>query len=204
MLACIALTEAIVPPPPRRGGKTPKLEDPHYRAQTIRFATTGLSRRGIANMLGESSGCLYDWLARGKAQPDVEPYGSWCREFLAAERAAELLCTELQSQTVAVIARKPPHMRTMAEIAWVDRLLATRYPREHGNASAGTGQARVVDPEPDGEAWWQQHGLQGDQLRALLKDPPEAVREAMVAEGDAVYAALLAGGWKPPRLTKGK
>lgn len=168
------------------------------------MAATGMSRRGIANMLGESSGRLYDWLARGAAQPDVEPYGSWQREFCAAERAAELICTTVEGAQLAHIARKSPQTRTMAEVQWVSAKLAARFPREHGNASAGTGQMRVIDPEPDGEAWWQQHGLQSDQLRALLKDPPEAVREAMVAEGDAVYAALIAGGWKPPRLTKGK
>lgn len=160
-------------------------------------------------MLGESTGCLNDWLARGRAQPDVEPYGSWCREFLAAERAAEAICTELQSQTVAVIARKPPHMRTLAEISWVDRLLATRYPREHGNASAGTGNARVAEPEPDGEAWWQKNGLQSDQLRALFKDPPDAVALAQLAEGNAIVLRLLRDGWVPDdevrfALSKGK
>lgn len=198
------VTQSIVGPPPRRYGPPSKLENPEYRRRTIQYATAGLSRRGIANMLGESSGRLYDWLAKGAANPDVEPYGSWQREFCAAERSAELLGVELQSQTLACIARKAPQNRTLAEIAWVDRLLATRFPRDHGNASAGTGNARVEAPEPDGEAWWAKHGLQSEQLRALLRDPPESVAAALVAEGDAVYARLIAGGWKPPALTKGE
>lgn len=196
----MAVSESIVCPPPRRTGPVPKLNDPAYRMRTITLAAQGLSRRGIANALGESSGRLYDWLAKGAAQPDVEPYGSWQREFCAAERAAEVIGTELQSQTLAHIARKTPAQRTLAEIAWVDRLLATRFPRDHGNASAGTGNARVEAPEPDGEAWWAKHGLQSEQLRALLRDPPESVAAALVAEGDAIYARLLASGWKPKAL----
>lgn len=182
----------------------PKLSDPGYRKRTLELAATGLSRRGIANLLGESSGRLYDWLAKGAAQPDVEPYGSWQRDFTAAERAAEAIGATIQSQTLASIARKSPQTRTMAEVEWVGRLLATRYPREHGNASAGTGNMRVDNPEPDGAAWWQKHGLQGDQLRALLRDPPESVGAAMLAEGDAIVAWLTANGWKPGALTKGK
>lgn len=194
------MTQSIVGPPPSRGGRPAKLSDPKFRALTIRLATQGLSRRGIANSLGESSSTLYEWLAKGAANPDHEPFGSWQREFCAAERAAEVLGTELQGQTLGMISRKSPQTRTLAEIAWVDRLLATRFPRDHGNASAGTGNARVEAPEPDGEAWWRQHGLQGEQLRALLRDPPESVAAALVAEADAIYARLLESGWRPKVL----
>lgn len=203
-LLCIAVTDSIVGPPPRRKGRVPKLENRAFRDKTIQLATAGMSRRGVANLLGESEGRMHDWLARGAAQPEVEPYGSWQREYCAAERAAEALGVELQSQTLGCISRKSPQTRTMAEIEWVGRLLATRFPKDHGNASAGTGNARVAAPEPDPEAWWQKHGLQSDQLRALLRDPPESVAEALVAEGDAIYARLIEAGWRPPRLTKGK
>lgn len=193
------MTQSLVgEPPPLRRGKAPKLEDKPFRKRTLELAATGLSRRGVAHLLGmDSTGCLYDWLARGKAQPDVEPYGSWAADYLAAERAAELIGTTIQSAQLAHIARKSPQTRTPAELAFVDRLLATRYPRDHGNASAGTGNARVEAPEPDAEAWWQKHGLVGDQLRALMRDPPESVAAAQIAEMDAIYARALGAGWKP-------
>lgn len=193
----MAVTQSIVGPPPVRRGPVPKLADPEFRKRTLELAATGLSRRGVANLLGESQGRLCDWLAKGAAQPDFEPYGSWQREYCAAERAAEAVGAKVQHNMLMHIARKSPQTQTLAEVTWVDRLLATRFPRDHGNASAGTGNARVEAPEPDGEAWWQKHGLVGDQLRAMMRDPPESVAAAMVAEGDAIYERLLAGGWKP-------
>lgn len=178
-----ALSGPYPPPHFARKGVVPILERPGVRETTIRLACTGVSRRGIAQTIGVSTDALRGWLARGRAQPEVEPWGSWSVDFTAAERVVELTGAEVQTQNLLRIARKPVEERTQAEIVWVGTLLATRFPAEHGNASAGTGNARVLELEPDAEAWWQKHGLVGDQLRALLRDPPEELARALLLEG---------------------
>lgn len=193
---------ALVAPPPRLGAR-PLLENHEFRQKLLRMAAAGTSRRGVASCAGMRTAQLTDWLARGIAQPSIEPYASFAVDYLAAERAQEACIAEGISQSVALILRTAPEKRTPWQVDFLRRELATRFPVEHGNAASGTGQLRIVDGEPDPEAWWQKHGLVGDQLRALLRDPPESVAAALVAEGDAVYARLLAGGWKPPALTKG-
>lgn len=174
-----------------------------YRQRMLRLAASGVSRKGVAQSMGIRTQQLNDWLARGIAQPEIEPYASFAVDYLQAERVQEACIAEGISQTVAHILRTVPDKRTPWQVDFLRRELATRFPVEHGSASSGTGQLRVVDAEPDAEAWWQKHGLVGDQLRALIRDPPESVAAALVAEADSVYARLLASGWRPPALTKG-
>jgi hypothetical protein len=167
------------------------------------MAAAGVSRKHVAHAVGLRKQHLEDWLARGKAQPGIEPWASFADAYAEAEALHAAIINGALSVQVAYVVAKKPEARTPFEIQFLRTELATRYPVEHGNAASGTGQLRVVDGEPDPEAWWQKHGLIGDQLRALLRDPPESVAAALVAEGDAVYARLIAGGWKPPALTKG-
>lgn len=190
---------ALVPTPTRPGPK-PRLDDIAFRDRLLMMAASGCSRQGVAAQNGMRKQQLTEWLAKGQAQPDLEPWGSFSRAYLAAERLLEPGITQGLAMQVAHVLRKAPDMRTMAEVQFLRQELALRFPVEHGSAGAGTGQMRQVDAEPDPEAWWQKHGLEGDQLRALLRDPPESVAAALVAEADAVYARLLESGWKPKTM----
>jgi hypothetical protein len=159
------------------------LENREFRDSLLMLAASGCSRTGVAQRHGMRKQQLSDWLARGLAQADVEPYGSFAKAYLAAERLLEPGLTQGLAMQVAHVLRIDPAKRTPAEVRFLREELAARYPVEHGNAASGTGQLRVVDGEPDPEAWWQRQGLQLDQLRALVRDPPELVAEALRLEG---------------------
>lgn len=173
---------AIVAPAPRPGPQ-PKLMNHDFRQQLLRMAAAGTSRKGVAHNAGMRTQQLTDWLARGLAEPDIEPFASFAIDYLRAERCQEACIAEGISECVAVVLRVPPALRTPWQVDFLRKELAARYPVEHGNASSGTGQLRVVDPEPDPDAWWQKQGLTLDQLRALLREPPELVAQALELEG---------------------
>jgi len=162
-------------------------------------AASGMSRNGIAAQIGLSKGAtIGEWLARGLAKPDDEPYGEFALKFRQAERLHESMCVDIQSAHLRQIQRKPAYQRTQAEIEWVSRHLARRYPKEHGSGE-GLAPMRELTPEVDLDAWWLSQGLDREQMQALVREPPESLAEALVAEGDAVFALLCARGWAPPK-----
>lgn len=195
----------------RTPGPRPRIEDPQFRLRAIAIASTGISRNGAAQRLGVEPNTLCDWLSRGRAQPDREPYGSFATEYLQAERGLEEAGSSAVALRVqAILERQRLHLEwhekggtdqpeqrpaepTLAEFEWVMRVLTSRYPRDHG-----IHPHRLPDVFPDGAAWLERHALTQEQLVELFRKPPEPVQEALCAAADDVYALLLASGWKAP------
>jgi hypothetical protein len=165
------------------------------------LAAQGMSRAGVAATIGlTSSTRIPEWIALGKARGE-EPFAEFARRYPEAERLAEVQLTGIQTSQQRFIAAKHPSMRTPQEMAWVDRQLARKFPREHG-AGEGLMSLRVLDQEIDLDAWWVAQGLEQEQCQALLREPPETLGAALLAEADAVFAYLHSKGWQPPRRVK--
>jgi hypothetical protein len=182
---------------PGKPGPKPHLEDPAYRSRIIAVAASGMSRRGVAAVAGVSIDTLNDWLARGRARPGEEPYGSFARDYLQAERGIELAVMGTTAAIVAQLYRlamegqwaalnESPHLKELG------KLLRDRYPEDWGISVH-----RKPEQEPDGNAWLERHALTGEQLEELFRRPPEPVQQALIAAADDVYALLLASGWTP-------
>lgn len=181
-----------------RRGAVPHLEDVDYRNRIIATAATGMSRRGVAAVAGVAISSLSDWIQRGLAFPDDEPWGSFAREYRQAERGTELAAA---STKAAIIARLYKLVREerwdeIGDLPAAIRMLTneqvSRHPADHG-----TSAHRVPEPELTGEAWIERNGLTQAQLGAMIIDPPEPLKEALVSNADTVYALLLASGWSP-------
>jgi hypothetical protein len=98
-----------------RRGRVSLLEDSAFRSRLIALAGAGVSRRGAAAQVGVSHARLIEWISRGRAYDRVEPYGSFAREYLAAERMIESIASKVEAMQVQVLARQ------MAEyIRWRD------------------------------------------------------------------------------------
>lgn len=166
-----------------------------------------MSRVGVAGMLGVSHQALYGWLERGRAEPSRQPWGSFAEAYMRAERALEAAASNslaVRVRHIAVSQQRfvewledrigdPPPCPSTADFEFVLRVLAARYPAEHGTSSH-----RKVEQEPSGEAWFERNTMTHEQLTTMLSDPPEPVAKALVAAGDSVYALLIAAGWKAP------
>jgi hypothetical protein len=75
------------------------------------LASTGISRNGAAQRLGVEPDTLGEWLSRGKALPDVEPWGSFAQDYLQAERGLEEAATSAVALRVqAVLERQRMHL----------------------------------------------------------------------------------------------
>jgi hypothetical protein len=203
-----------------------------------------MSRRGAAASFGISHVTLHTWLERGRAEPDVEPYGSFAADYLRAERGVERTAgTAVALRTAAILQAQqrvvdfwenrsaepppkperphvagadadewkayerecelwqlalaawstPPPAPAPGDFEWLLRVQVSRYPEDHGATVW-----RKPEQEPDGAAYLERLGLKHEQLVTMLSDPPETIRDALVAAGDAVYAIMVAGGWRPP------
>lgn len=225
----------------KRVSKPSFLDDPQFRSQLVSVASVAMSRKGAAAMLGIDWRRLYDWLERGRAHPDVEPYGSFSVDYLRAERGFEhavSTASALRAQAILeaekdaaswrdnrtapppkptkppkgapkdeqeeytrdleqwhtemAVWATPPTTASTGELEWLHRVMVRRWPDDYGESAH-----RIPEKEPDGSAYLERTGMTADQLRAMLRDPPEPVLLAMVAEGDAIYQLLLASGWRP-------
>lgn len=164
-----------------------------------------MSRRGVAAAVGKAEATIRGWVERGSAHPDVEPWGSFAVDYRRAERGLE----GAAAGAIALTVKRLFGLCQRADAGDLDAIitlskdnnlkellnvLASRFPEDWGTSSH-----RKPEPEYDGNNWLEQHGLQREQLGALLADPPEAIREALVDQAPAVYAILLAGGFDPQR-----
>ncbi len=86
----------------------------------------------------------------------------------------------------------PPVVPPLQEFEWLGRLKERRWPQDHGAS-----KHRVPEPEFDAQNYLDTHAMDREQLAALLSDPPELVRLALVDAAPKVYAVLLAGGFDP-------
>lgn len=101
---------------PRRRGTQPHISDPVFREQLITLAATGMSRRGVAAAAGVPVATLLDNLSRGRAEPHVEPYGSFAASYLCAERGLEGAASHTEAMRVQLMREQ-----MVAYIAWCDR-----------------------------------------------------------------------------------
>lgn len=178
------------------GGPASKLHDPRLRARILTLAASGMSRTGIANVTGLSRSTLLEWLARGRAEPHVEPWGSFAVDYLQAERMLEVLGSEAIAGELGRIRAKVKNHEALDsnERAWLSGTMAQRYPKQHG-VSANSG--REIDDEPDAAGWLQERGLTDHQLQHMLKEPPEEVERALRVCAEDVVRRLVQGGWRP-------
>lgn len=184
-----------------KAGRIPHLEDPAFRTRLIATASTGMSRKGVAAVCGCGKSSLEEWIQRGKAFPLIEPYGSFARDYEQAERGLELAA----AGTIALIVGQLYKLASSGQWDQIDalptirelaRMLGARYPNEWG-----TSAHRTPEPELLGEQWIEKHGLTQEQLGAMVCDPPEPLKEALVSNADAVYSLLRSSGWRPAALT---
>jgi hypothetical protein len=158
----------------------------------ILTATSGMSRNGVAELCGVSRSALKEWIARGKAFPDVEPYASFSRDYLRAARCFEAAGTSVLARRLDWLRKQSPDEVDARDVKLVIDALAARYPQDYG-------ASKHREPEADitGDEWLDKHAMTHDQLVALLQDPPAAIGEALLTSGDTVVARLLASGWEP-------
>ncbi len=115
------------------------------------------------------------------------------RELYDFERIAFEAKQQLHEQAMLAW-MTPPETPNTADMEWMERVRERRFPKDYGVSSH-----REPDKDYSGEEWLEAHGLQREQLGALLADPPDAIREALVDKASEVYAILLAGGFDPQR-----
>mgnify|MGYP001616334529 CR=1 FL=1 len=179
-----------------KGRRRPShLLDPVFRSNIVSIASCGISRRGVAHRAGIPPTTLYDWLERGRAQPDEEPYGSFTIDYLRAERGLEHAAAE-------GIAHWVVRVRSLAAsgalldsktVGALLRILESRFPEDHG-----AHLHRKPELEPNGDAWLERNGMTHAQLVHLLREPPEAIGKALVEAGPEVMAMLIAAGVRVP------
>jgi hypothetical protein len=171
-----------------RGQRPFPLDDPQFRAELISWASTGAPRVVVAAHAGIPKSTLYDWLERGRAEPDVEPWGTFTVQYLRAEKGVALAGPECISRWVAEmlrLCRESPLLVSRDSILTIVKILESSDP-EHWGAS----KHRKLQPEPDGAAYLERKGLTTEQLRALLRDPPEEIANAIVAESKAILELI--------------
>lgn len=168
-----------------------------------------MSRRGVAGMVGKPESTIRAWVERGMAYPDEEPWGSFAVDYRRAERGLEGAAASTIAMTVQGLYELTKRSLSGDELA-LERLakqgpqlkellnvLASRFPEDWG-----TSKHRQPEPEHSADNFLEQHALTHEQMRALFRDPPPAIDDALLAEADVVYARLLARGFEPNK--KGK
>ncbi len=70
----------------QKSGAYSVILDPAFRTRCVAAASSGASRRTVAATVGTAETNLRRWINRGAAYPDVEPYGSFSRDYQQAER----------------------------------------------------------------------------------------------------------------------
>lgn len=171
------------------------------------MASTGASRRTVAQMVGKSESTIRGWIERGMAFPDVEPWGSFSTHYRVAERGLAAAIAETSAQRVQVLREQmanyarwhangclgaAPAAPSVADMVWMDRVREGRWPDDYGAS-----KHRKPEPEHDGANYLDAHTMEREQLGALFADPPEPIRLALVDSAAQVYAVLIAGGFDP-------
>jgi hypothetical protein len=176
-----------------------------------------MSRRGVCRRAQCSPSTLIDYLERGEAYPDEEPYGSFAREYQDAERVIEHMGCDVETMRIQWMheqqrramewrpvvdpdtgveypdqsAPEPPGAR---DFEWLLRLKQQRYPLDHGSHAL-----RAPEADPNGDSWLERTGATHAQLVHAFREPPEEIRLALVEAAPEVYALLVAAGFTPPR-----
>jgi hypothetical protein len=167
--------------------------------------------------MGKPESTLRGWIERGLAFPGEEPWGSFSEQYRRAERGIEAAAAGTVAFTVGRLWRlcqvvergeRPdaePAERELAhnasqalaeatQLKELLNVLRDRFPEDWG-----TSKHRKPEPEYDAQGYLDAHAMEREQLAALLSDPPDAIRGALVDAAPAVYAILVAGGFDPQK-----
>lgn len=208
-----------------QGQKPVAIDSPAIVAEILALASTGMSRRGIARSIGVAEATFREWLDRGEAEPDREPYGPFARAYGIASRRLERGISSVEALRVQQLAEQMQacHDWDKLKVKPVDevvdpatgevRLVERRAPKPPAPADfewmlrlkqsrwpddhGTSAHHRVPEPEPSGEAWLERTGMNHAQLVHMLKDPPEPIAKALGEAADQVYELLLSTGWQP-------
>src|SRR5262245_6384871 len=162
-----------------RRGPVPLIEDVELQGKLLGYAVT-MTRGGAAAMCGIDRSVLDDAIKRGKAFPEDPVFGPFSRAYLMAERGLEHEATTLRGKMVRKMADAAKQgnwtlVRKIGSMADLDRLLESRWPQDHG-----TSKHRVPEPELNGREYLEQVTITHGQLCAVLREPYESLRLALL------------------------
>jgi hypothetical protein len=172
------------------------------------------AERGIANAIDETAAMKVQLLREqmrarlewgNRPPPPTRPVApaKLGRKATDEERAAfKVACAEhddaMMHWELAMEAWKtPPPSPQVDDMMWMERHKVARFPVDYG-----TSKHRLSEADYSADEHLEQHALTHEQMRALFRDPPPAIDDALLAEADVVYARLLARGFEPGK--KGK
>jgi hypothetical protein len=175
----------------------------------VSLASSGASRKHVAAIAGCPYTTLVGWVERGLAFPDEEPWGSFSLDYQRAEAGIAGAAADIRGATIQIMREQvaehlrwrasgvgglPPPLPTVNELVWMDRAMEARFPAHYGSS-----KHRTPDADFDGANFTNATALTHEQLCAVISDPPEPIRKAIVARAADVYALLLAHGFDPAR-----
>lgn len=190
-----------------KGARYSAIEDPAFRSRVVSIASSGASRKHVAALAGCPWTTLVGWVERGLAYPDIEPWGSFSQDYRRAEAGIAGAAADVRAMSIQIMREQivdymrwrdagiggiPPPLPSVGELVWLDRTTEARFPDQYGAS-----KHRQPEPDLNADHWLEQHALDREQLRALFRDPPPAIDDALLAEADTVYARLLARGFDP-------
>lgn len=190
-----------------KGSRYSAIEDPAFRSKVVSLASSGASRKHVAAIAGCPYTTLVGWVERGMAFPDVEPWGSFSQDYQRAEAGIAGAAADVRAMTVQIMREQvadhmrwrsdgqrgePPPLPTVNELVWLDRTMEARFPAHYGAS-----KHRAPDADFEASNYLDAHVMEREQLAALLADPPEPIRLALVDSAPYVYAVLIAGGFDP-------
>jgi hypothetical protein len=166
-------------------------------------------------MVGKTESTIRGWIERGKAYPDEEPWASFAVQYERAERGVELAGAGTLSMLVARLYRlakrgnrgdepdASPEEQAAGMEAWRQlnesaalrdllRIMESRFPRDWGQSAH-----REPEADYDPQGYLDANEMTREQLAALLSEPTEVLRLALVDAARPVYAILVAGGFDP-------
>lgn len=163
-----------------------------------------MSRRGVAAAVGVDAGTIRNWIGKGKAYPDEEPWGSFAVDYERAERGLEGAAVGTISLTVQrlfslaqratngdeeaglILASHGPQMKELLNV------LSARFPKDWG-----TSKHRESEADFSADEYLDAHAMTREQLGAVFADPPEKIRQALADQAPAVYRILVEAGFDP-------
>jgi len=163
-----------------------------------------MSRRGVAAAVGVDPKTIREWIGRGKAYPDQEPWGSFAVDYERAERGLEgavVGTISLTVQRLFKLAQRASEGDEAAALALAENgpqlkellnVVAARWPKDWG-------LSKHREPEADfsGDEWLDANAMTREQLGAVFADPPEQIKRALQDQAPAVYRILLEAGFDP-------
>ena len=201
----MASKQQLAPLPPkgrpwegkRKPGPIPRLNDERLRAGLLKYAAAGMKIAAVAEINGVGPDMLRAWLARGRAEPDIEPWGSFAQDYGRATRIKDAYGAQTTTMYLAKVHSMAEHPRcTPADLAphmgRVLEIMQAMSPKDWGSS-----KHRVEHDLPTGDEYLSNLALSVGQICGILRDPPDEMSIALLTEGDTVVCGMLESGWVP-------